>query len=165
VVKVTVDRVVKDKFELARDLMRHRNPAGDLDVVLERALDALLVQLAKSKLGQVDRSQKKVRPAGRARITRRTRREVVERDGLRCSFVAADGRRCETLSFLEFDHVRPKGRGGTSEAENTRLLCQAHNALAAEGAYGKDFMQRTLLHAQGKKNSTGRTRAHRRGPL
>jgi hypothetical protein len=42
-------------LERARDLMRHRNPAGDLAVVVERALDALLAQLEKERLGKTAR--------------------------------------------------------------------------------------------------------------
>jgi hypothetical protein len=147
-VKLTVTRSVKDKLELARDLMRHRNPGGDLEVVLERALDALIAELAKAKLGQTDRPQTRRRTARRNCITSATRREVVARDGLRCSFVAADGRRCDTRAFLEFDHERPKGRGGTSEVNNVRLLCRAHNLLAAERVYGEEHIKQALSDAR-----------------
>jgi hypothetical protein len=57
-VKLTVTRAVKEKLELTRDLMRHRNPEGDLEVVLERALDALIAELGKTKLGQTDQPKK-----------------------------------------------------------------------------------------------------------
>jgi hypothetical protein len=49
--QLTASAALRDKLERARDLMRHRNPAGDLAVVVERALDALLVQLEKERLG------------------------------------------------------------------------------------------------------------------
>jgi hypothetical protein len=151
-VKLTVDRAVKEKLELARDLMRHRNPEGDLAVVLERALDLLIADLSKSKLGQTKHPKKKPRPAEPNRITSSARREVVERDGLRCSFVSAEGRRCESRAFLEFDHVRPRGLGGTSEMHNLRLTCRTHNLLAAEIVYGEEFIQRKISPAQRRRS-------------
>ena len=42
----------KDKLELARALLSHANPSGDLAVVVERALDALIAQLEKRRFGQ-----------------------------------------------------------------------------------------------------------------
>jgi hypothetical protein len=149
-IKLTVARSVKDKLELARDLMRHRNPDGDLEVIFDRALDALIGELAGTKLGQTDHPQKTPRPARRAHIASATRREVVERDGLCCSFVAPDGRRCQTRAFLEFDHRHPKGRGGASEVNNVRLYCRAHNLLAAQLAYGEGHIQRALSRAQSR---------------
>ena len=80
---------MKEKLELARDLMRHRNPDGDLSVVIDKALDALIAELAKAKFGQTDHPQKRHRPAQHERVTSRVRREDINRDGLRCAFVAA----------------------------------------------------------------------------
>ncbi|HEX7668536.1 MAG TPA: hypothetical protein VF395_03085, partial [Polyangiaceae bacterium] len=40
-VKFTASRAVKEKLELARDLMRHGNPGGELAIIFERALDLL----------------------------------------------------------------------------------------------------------------------------
>jgi hypothetical protein len=52
------------------------------------------------------------------------RRAVWERDGGRCTYVSADGRRCGSTWQLEFDHVDPAARGGPSTVENTRLRCK-----------------------------------------
>jgi hypothetical protein len=147
-VRLTVGRQVKEKLDLARDLMRHRNPEGDMSVTIERALDALIAELTKKKFGQTDHPQETPRPSQRTRVTSRVRREVVERDGICCSFVAADGRRCETRAFLEFDHQEPKGRGGSSEGTNVRLLCRAHNGLAAEGTYGVEHIRQAIADAR-----------------
>jgi hypothetical protein len=137
VVKFTASRAMKEKLEVARDLMRHANPQGDLAVVLERAIDLLVDELQKKRQGRTSRPQKKPRQALDTTVTRAARREVVARDGWRCSFVADDGRRCDARGFLEFDHETPKGRGGNSRARNLRVLCRAHNRLAAERVYGK----------------------------
>lgn len=43
---------LKQKLELARDLMSHANPSGDLAVVVERALDGLIEQLQSRRFAQ-----------------------------------------------------------------------------------------------------------------
>jgi len=64
------------------------------------------------------------------------RREVYARDQGQCSFVAADGRRCEARGQLELDHVEPWARGGASDVCNVRLRCRAHNQLHARSCFG-----------------------------
>ena len=68
------------------------------------------------------------------------RREVWERDQGRCTFVATTGHRCEAQATLEYDHIVPVARGGTSTAGNLRLLCRAHNQHVAEQIFGEGFM-------------------------
>jgi hypothetical protein len=43
---------LKEKLELARDLMSHANPSGDLAVVVERALDILIERLEARRFAQ-----------------------------------------------------------------------------------------------------------------
>jgi hypothetical protein len=143
-VKFTASRAMKEKLEHARDLMRHANPRGEMAVVLERAVDLLIAELEKKKQGRTSRPQKKPRPAKATYVTRAARREVVACDGWRCSFVAEDGKRCDARGFLEFDHRAPKARGGTSQAENLRVLCRSHNRWAAERVYGKAHVARAI---------------------
>lgn len=137
-VKLTASRTLRGKLELARNLMSHANPDGDLSVILERAVDLLIAELERKHKGSATRPLRKPRPARDAHVSRCARREVVARDGWRCSFVADDGRRCNAEAFLEFDHETPRGRGGGSEPSNLRLLCRAHNRLEAERVYGKE---------------------------
>jgi hypothetical protein len=68
------------------------------------------------------------------------RREVFERDAARCTFVDDAGRRCEETHCLELHHLRAFAQGGEHKAGNLTLRCRAHNALAAEEAFGRDFM-------------------------
>lgn len=77
-----------------------------------------------------------------ARVPRAVRRAVLERDGLGCSWVDAHGLRCGSQAWLELDHREPVGRGGSSEPDNVRLLCRAHNQFAAEQAYGREHIER-----------------------
>jgi hypothetical protein len=78
-------------------------------------------------------SQKPVtRP--RQHIPNAVRRAVVERDGLSCSFVAADGTRCGARAFIQLHHELAWAAGGENTFENLRPLCGAHNRLLAEDA-------------------------------
>jgi hypothetical protein len=148
--QVTISRSLKDELELVRDLMRHRNPNGDLERVLGDAMAALRSKLEKEKLGATTKprsnaqrppSKKSKASAGR-HIPSATKRAIVEKEGLRCSFVGIDGRRCECRAFLEFDHVEPVGLDGGHGEDNVRILCRAHNQYAAARIYGAVTMRR-----------------------
>jgi hypothetical protein len=65
------------------------------------------------------------------------KREVWGRDGGRCTFIASDGRRCDSRWKLEFDHIDEAGPPTTA---NTRLRCRPHNILHAEQTYGRAHM-------------------------
>jgi hypothetical protein len=70
------------------------------------------------------------------------RNSVRVRAGDRCEFVdAKSGRRCESRSGLQFDHRRPFAAGGASTDANLRLLCPAHNRLAAIRFFGAAKMK------------------------
>ena len=69
------------------------------------------------------------------------RDEVFVRDGGRCTFVAADGTRCQCTKGLQADHIKPFANGGTHDASNLRLLCGAHNRRAAERTMGAHVMK------------------------
>ena len=70
------------------------------------------------------------------------RRVVVERDGNRCRFLDAKGRRCSERNRLEFHHVYPFGHGGGHSPANVGLLCKTHNLLMAEQDYGRKTLER-----------------------
>jgi hypothetical protein len=75
-------------------------------------------------------------------VPRAARRTVLQRDALGCSWTDANGVRCGSQAWLEIDHRQPAGKGGPSEPDNLRLLCRAHNQLAAEHAYGRKHIER-----------------------
>lgn len=132
---------LKRKLDRARDLMAHRNPSCDLARVIEPALDLLIAMLRKQRCGETRAPVRKRRSAAAGRLTAATKREVSARDGARCTYVDAHGRRCESRAFLEFDHRIPVGMGGSSRPDNMRLLCRAHNLLAAEAEYGREKIE------------------------
>src|SRR5881396_3279981 len=87
--------------------MRHQIPDGDLGRILSRAIAVLLTQARKQKFADTEAPRPpKARSESYSRhIPAAIRRSVSERDGGRCTYISADGRRCESREFVEFDHV------------------------------------------------------------
>ena len=63
-VKFTASRALRDKLELACDLMRHANPDGELSVVLERAVRGVqrVVELTPTQAHRKDIEKRTTRP-------------------------------------------------------------------------------------------------------
>jgi len=148
--QVTIGQRTHDKLCRAQELLGHQVASRDLAGVLDRALDALIAQLEKRKFAATAKS----RPANPARTSRNpryvpahVRRAVRQRDGDRCTFVSATGRRCEARARLEFDHAEEVARGGRASVENVRLRCRAHNHYTAECTFGAGFMREKRRHA------------------
>ena len=140
-VRATIGQATHAKLERARSFLRHSVPNGDFATILDRALDALLAECEKARCAAARRPRHKVRPsASRRHVPAAVKRAVWQRDGGRCTFVGADGRRCGSRDFLEFDHVLPVARGGRATVDGVRLLCRAHNDLEAERLFGASFM-------------------------
>jgi hypothetical protein len=68
------------------------------------------------------------------------RRAVFERDEGCCTFRSDSGQRCRETAHLELHHLVPFARGGEHRLDNLTLRCRAHNALAAEQDFGRDFV-------------------------
>jgi 5-methylcytosine-specific restriction endonuclease McrA len=151
-VEFTANAALREKLELCLDLMSHANPGRDLAVVIERAVDFLLADLERKRVARAKRPRhaSNVPESKVSGITKATRRAVFERDGLQCTYVAGDGRRCEGRAFLELDHVVPKALGGTNDLENLRVRCRAHNQLWAEQAFGRERVEQGRHFCQKK---------------
>jgi hypothetical protein len=150
--QLTVSAVLRDKLERAKDLMRHRNPSGDLAIVVERALDALVEKLEKERLAKTSRPRRTARghATKRSRVTAAVRREVFARDGEQCTFVDEQGRRCASRAFLALDHIESRALGGSNDAANLRVACRAHNGLHAEEVFGRKCVERGIHFRQRK---------------
>jgi hypothetical protein len=169
-VQLTASAQLRDKLEHARRLMSHRHPTGDFAVVVEEALDLLIEKLEKTKLGKTERprtsrSLSAASPKDPARVTASVRREVVSRDGFQCAFIGANGERCPSREQLEFDHRTPRALGGSGQAENVRLLCRAHNGLAAEQVFGRDYVAERIDLRRKKCGTGAETKERVRGAL
>lgn len=164
-VQFTVSGATHRKLRQAQQLLRHRIPNGDLAQVVDLALDVLLEREMKRQFGvsqkprqqKISASEQKVQhptekgaardsnqaQAKRSRhIPNTVRREVLERDGLQCSFVSDDGQRCPETGYLQLHHVHPFAKQGEHATDNIRVFCKGHNAYAAELDYGAKHMAR-----------------------
>jgi hypothetical protein len=154
-VEFTASAEFKRKLELALDLGSHANPSRDIAALLERGLDLLIADIERKKLGKVDRPRSVSRSESSERIAAQTRREVVARDGIQCSFVNGRGERCTARAFLEFDHRWARALGGGSHPANVRILCRQHNRLAAEEVFGEDVVvQRIEAQREARRTET-----------
>jgi len=127
--QLTIEQGTHDKLRYAQALLGHAVPSGDLVQVLDRALDALIGQLEKTKFAATPQPRpSERRPSTDPRhIPAHVKRTVWERDGGQCSFVSQAGHRCPARTRLEYDHVDPVARGGTATVSGIQLRCRAHN--------------------------------------
>jgi len=143
-------REFEKDLERGKELLRHKYPEGKLKDVLGDALRSLL--------NSKDRNQKK-KLEGKRPVTQRQessryipellKQQVWERDEGKCAYVSPQGRRCATKAWLEWDHIKAWGLGGTShDPGNVRLLCRTHNRLSADQSFGSAFMETTIRSKQ-----------------
>ncbi len=151
---VTVSKDLLRKLEEVRDAMSHTMPGATDAELLEAGLDLLLAQAAKRR-GLVARPQKKLRPSKRDHIPAHVRREVWKRDGGKCQWPLASGGICGATRDLELDHINPLSLGGTSTADDLRVVCRPHNDLAARQILGEDLMDRYTSGLRGGTRGRG----------
>ena len=58
----------------------------------------------------------------------------------RCTYASDSGERCRETGLLELHHSLAFARGGAHRVDNVTLRCRAHNTLAAEQDFGRDFV-------------------------
>lgn len=124
--------------ERLRALLRHKFPFARLEDIFKEAAGCLL-----KKIDPGEKPREDARRAGRKPDLKRrwipvaVKRLVWRRDGGRCAYVAPDGRRCESVDALQYDHVTPYSLGGASDdPANIRLLCRPHNQRLARRRFG-----------------------------
>ena len=147
-VQLMASKAVVDKIERAKDMMRHRNPKGELATIVDAALDLLIAKLEKERFGKTDRPQKATRPCKPGHVPLETRRQLFERDGYQCTFVDEHGHRCCERGWLEIDHVDAKGRGGDDGLANLRVRCRAHNQMHAKDVFGAEHVERCIRESR-----------------
>ena len=159
---MTIGSNTLEKLRLAKDLLRHAVPSGDEAVIFDRALTALLADIAQKKFAAAEtpRSSASQPAPGSRHVPADVKRRVWVRDLGRCAFVGTAGKRCDERGFLEFHHVTPFALGGEASFDNIQLRCRRHNAYEARlyfgdggggtgvsrggGVGGRDSVRRTL---------------------
>ncbi|HEX9186249.1 MAG TPA: HNH endonuclease signature motif containing protein [Vicinamibacteria bacterium] len=134
--QLTISGDTLEKLRLAKDLLRHAIPSGDDAQVLDRALTALLIELARKKFAATDApgTSRGTGPGSR-HVPAEVRRAVWLRDLGRCAFVGSDGRRCAERAFVEFHHLKPFAEGGEATVSNIQLRCRRHNDYEARAFF------------------------------
>ena len=153
--KIKVEFVAEEglagKIERAKEILRHKFPEGKFEDIFNQALEDLLEK--RDPMRKAERAKKKEEAKAPSEIkikentpeksekflsryiSQETKRRVWERDGGRCSYESADGRRCGERNFIQIDHVQPFALWGKSTEENLRLLCAQHNKGRAEKTF------------------------------
>jgi hypothetical protein len=120
---------IQEKLRRLRSLLSHKIPDGNLDAGPPT-------------------------PGRRAPIPPAVRREVMERDGYRCTYVSPDGRRCESTWRLELHHHEPAPMTGSSTADDLTVRCRPHNQLHAWEDWGREHVERRTRERRRKSRAT-----------
>jgi hypothetical protein len=157
-----------EQLERLQALLRSQIPDGDLGAVIEAAVTEKLERLEARRFAAVKRPLKSLSESSTSPDSRyipaAVRRAVRARDGTRCRFVDASGRRCEERHRLTYHHAYPFGVGGDHRPENIHLVCKPHNDYLAECDYGREAMarfRRGLIRMQTERPGAGLTVAPR----
>ncbi|MCH7643777.1 MAG: hypothetical protein IH974_02990 [Myxococcales bacterium] len=146
-IRFTADGELHAQILELKALMRHQIPDGDVGKIVAKAVAVLLQQRRAQKFGECStpRASRTARTASSSpsrQIPAAIRRAVSKRDGERCTFVSATGRRCGSRDFLEFHHRRPWARHRSHAIDGITLRCRAHNQYEAERDFGVMYMER-----------------------
>ena len=145
--QLTISGDTLERLRLAKDMLAHAIPSGDDAAVVDRALTALLAELAKKKFGDPRRpatgeasvphlSAPARKPAPRTPPAA-VKRAVWVRDLGRCAFVGTGGHRCNERRFVEFHHVDPYALGGEASVDGIQLRCRRHNDYEGRLYFGR----------------------------
>ena len=140
-VQFTMDEEMYGDLLAVQALLGHVLPSADVAEVFRRVLQDQRKALEKRKFANCDRPRPQKGAAMGRHIPAAVKRAVRERDGDQCTFVSDKGRRCESRTRLELDHVEPVARGGDSTVGNLRIRCRVHNQYEAECTFSAEFMR------------------------
>ena len=128
-VQFTASAGLAEKLERLQALMRSQVPDGDLGAIIEAAVSEKLARLEARRFATTSRPRKDLSktdtsPASR-HIPAAVRRAVRERDGNRCRFVDAAGRRCPQRDRLG------RGRDAGCPAPPAQIRASGTTALGS----------------------------------
>jgi hypothetical protein len=133
-VAFTASAALVGLLEEVQALTSHRNGSHDrTPELIEEALREMRDRLRKERfdVGRKARASAPKKSVVTRHIPATVRRAVWERDQGSCTYRDREGRRCESQTRLQYDHVLDWGLGGQHTAENLRLLCRPHNLAKA----------------------------------
>jgi hypothetical protein len=174
-IEFTASAELAAKIDQARALVSHKLPSGDLPALFEQALDHLIREETRRRIGAGRRnadapssSRRRGRSSGppsgtsqgRSRyIPREVARQIWQRDDWQCTFVDDQGRRCSERRFLTIEHRQPHALGGPATVDNLCMLC-AHNGHTARQVFGEQQIANEIRRRQSERSrKSDRTKA------
>src|SRR5262249_10252422 len=126
-VTLWVDPAFCEELAAVAALLSHAVPSGKNEDVLMHVLRAQRKLLERRRHGanrvSAARAPSEAHKDERY-IPAPMRREVYDREGGTCAYVGAEGRRCNSRRQLEYQHIIPFARGGSTTVENLTLYCR-----------------------------------------
>lgn len=144
VLRVTVTSEFRDDLEAIRDELSHKFPSRGIEEVLHECIRMALETVRKRRRGAGKATSAEPPPEGSRYVPAAVRAAVWKRDGGRCTYVGAGGRRCNSRYRVDVHHQDPHGMEGEPTVENLTLRCRAHNQYAAEVDYGREYIARRI---------------------
>ncbi|MHC4831878.1 MAG: hypothetical protein ACYTFT_16240 [Planctomycetota bacterium] len=131
-VQFTASAELREKLTRLQALMRASVHDGDLAAIIDQAVTEKLERLEARRFAKAKSPRKSIAETDTSAPSRyvpaAVRRTVHARDGGRCTFRDAQGRRCTARDRLEFHHHgRAFGRVGDHRPDDIRLMCRSHN--------------------------------------
>jgi hypothetical protein len=152
--RIRVGRTRKEKLDRLRAYASNKVRPGDLDALFDMMLDDSLEKRGRMS-GHLEPSRRRMAapakpptPGKRAPVTLPVRREVLRRDGYRCTFVSETGERCPCTTRLEMDHIDPAKETGSSRAGDLTTRCHTHNLWRALRRYGREYVEKRIEEAR-----------------
>ncbi len=120
---INLSQKVMDKLEK----LKAQTKCYDTSLVIEKALDIALSSTDVTKTKTI-KSYGSTNPRT---IPAKIKKEILVRANHKCEFPG-----CESIHYLEFDHIKLVSQGGTNEKKNIWLLCKNHNQFYAINRLG-----------------------------
>jgi hypothetical protein len=165
-VKLILNSELLEKLTYLKDRMAHQLRSGQISELIELLVDEKIKIIEKKMSPRVEKdfkgeikpegemeSKKKEpnstaaaevenqkKPVGRQKISIKTQRELTQRSGDQCEYVASSGKRCNSRHRIEIEHKIPVAHGGSNELSNLMHLCRGHNNYQATLQFGREFM-------------------------
>jgi hypothetical protein len=167
--QLTINGETLERLRLATDMLGHAIPSGDGAAVIDRALRALLAELARMRFADtaapraadgtapMQTRSDRVKKRATRHVPAAVKRAVWVRDLGRCSFVGQSGHRCNERRFVEFHHVDPYALGGDATVDGIQLRCRPHNDYEGRIYFGRRGRGRELVPEPVRLSVTGST--------
>ncbi|MFT3914091.1 MAG: hypothetical protein QM704_08230 [Anaeromyxobacteraceae bacterium] len=157
-----LDGETKRLFDQLAEVVSHaipdRAPSKLLAMMVRDSLEAQQRKrgLLKPMRARKPAPAKSPTPGVRQPVFAEVRRQVLERDGNRCTITSHDGERCPVTDGLEMEHIEGALVTGSSTAEELRAWCKPHNGYLAVLKFGADFVDRKIEGAREAKREAKR---------